>query len=96
MGWTGYESEMDAGMLFLKMYCSKCGTRLKKQKVVNIFSKGEEEFRNHLLGKTTIGMTKIKKVHYVYKCPTCQDIITYDEQKKIRKIQKKLNRKILG
>lgn len=40
MGWRGYESEIDLGMLFRKMYCHKCGTRLKRKKITAIYHKG--------------------------------------------------------
>lgn len=34
MGWKGYESTISLGMIFIKMYCHKCGNILKRKKSV--------------------------------------------------------------
>ena len=33
MGWKGSEIEMPVGMIFKRMFCHKCGARLKKEKI---------------------------------------------------------------
>ena len=96
MGWTGYEGEISIGMLIRKMYCSKCGNRLNRTKVSNLWHKGEEGYQSHILGHQTIGMDKIVKTSYIYKCPNCGNITTYDEQKLISKKQKECKSKILS
>lgn len=96
MGWKGYESEISVGMLFKKMYCFKCGGKLKKQKVSNISKKGEDGYSGRILGHATIGMDKVEKVGYIYKCSKCGLEISYDEQLRISKIQKRLKKKILA
>ena len=83
MGWTGFELEIPAGMLFKRLCCDNCGARLKKQRIVNLYKKGEPEFQNHLLGHPTIGMTRIKKVSFVYICPHCGKITSYEDQLKL-------------
>ena len=95
MGWRGYELEFSMGMLFRKMYCSKCGERLKKRKQSVTIKKGEEGFQSHIAGHATIGMTEITKSELVYICPQCQQITTYDQQLQIRKKQKLLGKRIL-
>lgn len=95
MGWRGYELEIPTGMLFRKMYCSKCGEKLKLQKQSQTIKKGEEGYQSHILGHTTIGMTEITKAEYVYICPECGQITTYDRQLQIRKRQKLLHTKIV-
>lgn len=95
MGWKGYEMKIPAGMIFRKMYCCKCGTLLEKQKQSTVYKKGEVGYQNKILGHSTIGMDKKEEVSYVYKCPNCQEIVSYDEQVAISKIQKKMNKKIL-
>lgn len=96
MGWKGYETTIPAGMIFRKMYCSHCADRLKRQKVTEIYKKGDDGYQNHVLGHATIGMDKIQIGTYIYICPSCGRTVTYDEQLKINKRQKKLNKKILS
>lgn len=95
MGWTGYEGEISIGMLIRKMYCSKCGNRLDRKKVSNLLHKGENGYQNHILGHQTIGMDKIVKTSYIYKCPNCGNITTYEEQLIISKKQKKNKTRVL-
>ena len=107
MGWQGSETTMPAGMLFAKMYCYKCASKLFKEEISRIFEKGEKGFAPQVLHKTmfglggirmhgTIGMDEIKKSTYVYKCELCNYLITYEEQQKISKLQKELNKTILS
>ena len=91
----GYEFKMPIGMLFKRMYCSKCGTKLVKYKVTHTYHKGDEGYQNHILGHATIGMDKIFIGTYVYKCNNCNTIITYDDQLKVSKTQKQFAKKIL-
>ena len=95
MGWRGYESEIDLGMLFRKMYCHKCGTRLKKMKVTNVYKKGDPGYSNDILGHGTLGMSEKAISHYIYKCPNCGNEISYDDQCIVAKKQKSLKKKIL-
>ena len=77
------------------MYCHKCGIKLKKEKINNIYQEGDDEYSNRILGHSTLGMSKIEKSYYIYKRPNCLNNISYDDQMIIRKIQKKLNKIIL-
>lgn len=95
MGWKGYEAEIPVGMIFKKMYCHKCGNRLKIKKVSNIYKKGDPNYTNKILGHATIGMDRIEVGHYIYQCTNCNFEITYDEQCIISKKQKRLKKKIL-
>ena len=85
MGWKGYESRISLEMLFRKMYCHKCGARLKIKKVTKIYNKGDSEYSDMILGHGTIGMDKKEVSHYVYLCPICHLETTYDEQREINK-----------
>ena len=96
MGWKGQETSIPLGMIFRKMFCHKCGTQLKKQKVSNIYYKGDNGFQKHILGHRTIGMDKIEKISYIYVCPNCNSSMTYEMQVRISKIQKRLDKKILS
>jgi len=95
MGWKGNELEIPVGMILKKMYCHKCGVQLKKEKVSNVYKKGDPEYSNKILGHSTLGMNKIEKSYFIYKCPNCNSKISYDEQCVIAKRQKKSNKKIL-
>ena len=95
MGWKGYSTSIDVGMLFKKMHCGKCGEKLKKQKIVNLLKKGDQGYHNHIALNVALGMDRLQKTTYVYKCPGCGDIITYDEQMQILRAQKQENKRTL-
>ena len=94
MGWKGYETEIYMGMIFKKMYCHKCGTTLNKIKVSKVYKKGEKGYTNQI-GVIAIGMDKLEKAYYIYRCNNCGLEITYEEQCIIAKKQKKEKKKIL-
>ena len=95
MGWKGYEATMPVGMIFRKMFCHKCGTQLKKEKITETYKKGELGYSDKILGHSTLGMSEIAKSYYVYKCTNCGAKISYDDQCVIAKKQKRLKKKIL-
>ena len=83
------------GMLTKKCYCHKCGERLVKHPKTRTLSPGDPDYKwysrivhTHLIGDVEV-------TEYVFKCPSCGNIIEYDEQCVIRKIQKKFNKKII-
>ena len=96
MGWKGYESTISLGMLFKKMYCHKCGNKLKRKRETYVIRKGEKGYSNQIAGITTIGMDRIQQSYYVYVCPNCNSKITYEEQCVIAKEQKKRGEKIIN
>lgn len=94
--WKSTEYQLDIGMIFKKMYCHKCGTKLKKEKTSKILKKGDKEFSRHVAGMTAIGPGYNKVYTYYYVCPKCKNAITYEAQLKISKIQKQKSRNILN
>lgn len=95
MGWTGTSGEIDPGMIFRKMYCKNCGTRLKIKKNVTVVKKGDKGFSYHIGHGWAIGMSAYNSISYTYKCPKCHHEITYDEQCIVAKEQRKQKKKIL-
>lgn len=97
MGWRGYKGTIDVGMLFRKMYCHKCGVKLKIKKNIDIVSKGDEGYSNRMPGMgNALGMSSYYDVSYIYCCPTCGLETTYDEQCIVAKKQKLSKKKILN
>ena len=97
MARTGKYTEIRFGMLFWKMYCSKCGTRLRRQQIKAIINKGDEDFSSYLPGQGyVIGMKRLIKKTYNYKCPQCGKQTMYDEQLRIARRQKILGKKIIS
>lgn len=96
MGWKGSETKIPVGMIFRKMFCHKCGAKLEKEKITESYKKGDQGYSNKILGHATLGMSEISKSYYIYKCPNCNSLITYDEQCVIAKKQKLLKKKILN
>ena len=95
----GYKMEIPVGMLFRKMYCRYCGEKLKRHKIVDVYTVGDPNFSRIM--KIGVG-TKIVNIHsqtmvtYIYKCPNCNKPSTYKEQLEYSKIQKRLGKKILS
>ena len=48
-----------------------------------------------ILGDATIGMDRIERAYYIYRCSDCGSQTTYEEQKSIAKQQKKENKKVI-
>lgn len=88
--------QIDAGMIFKKMYCHKCGTKLKKEKTSTILRNGDKGFSRHSGKGITFGPGYNKVYTYYYVCPQCKNAITYEAQLKISKIQKQKSRNILN
>ena len=92
----GYEMEIDVGMLFRRMYCCKCGTKLKRRNTSHLYKKGEVGYdENPLPGIHIYAGTSQVQTRYVYLCPNCKQITTYDQQCIIAKKQKQAKTKIL-
>lgn len=63
MGWKGREITFPLGMLFRKMYCMGCGTRLKRHRVDNLIKKGDPEY-------VVASLEELQLVWIVSKCRT--------------------------
>ena len=98
MGWRGHKSKIDVGMIFKKMYCQHCGTKLTIKKNTRLVNKGDKDFSNSMPGMrgTPIGMTSYYESSYTYLCPNCHSENTYAEQCTVEKKQKQLKKRILS
>ena len=83
------------GMVFKKYYCSKCGTRLKKEKTHRSVTPDDKDYyQYHDYG--SFPKRDYDVYGYQFQCPVCKARISYDEQCKIRRIQKKQGTTILS
>ena len=97
IGKVGKYGEINVGMFFRKMYCSRCGTRLKRNKITIVTHKGEDGFSTWVDGMGYgIGTKTMIKKTYNYKCPQCGKQTMYDEQLRIARRQKILGKKIIS
>lgn len=96
MGQTKYISETTIGMVFERHYCHKCGKKLQKIKKRETYKKGDSEFNLRVNPIDSLLIDDLVFTTMVYSCPRCSYEITYSEQKKISKIQKKNKQKILN
>ena len=97
MGWRGYKGTIDVGMIFKKMYCKNCGTKLKIKKNTRVVKKGDDDYSNTLHRKViALGMNSYYDITYIYLCPNCGLEISYDEQRIVAKKQKLLKKRILN
>ncbi len=87
---------IEVGMLFRRMYCCKCGTKLKRDSRSHIYNKGEVGYDDRPASRGGI-LIDLPQMHvlYVYVCPKCKNVTTYEEQCEIAKKQKQAKTKIL-
>ena len=86
--------DFEAGFLFRKCYCVKCGTKLIRKKTEKVVKRGDPEHRKYN-GTNQRYPFDILVKSFVWLCPNCGQETTYDEQMRYVKIQKKLKVKIL-
>ena len=93
----GTEIYMPFGMVFRRMWCTNCGTKLKRHKISTVYRRGDEGYKSKMRagGATFYNLETYTKITYDYQCPECGKITTYEEQVKLAKIQKKLGKKVL-
>lgn len=81
-------------MVFKKYYCSKCGTKLEKEKTHRVVTKDDKDYyQYHEYG--TFPQYDHDVYSYRFKCPSCEARISFDEQCAIEKIQKRYKRFVL-
>ena len=82
-------------MIFKKYYCSKCGTRLKKEKTHRVVTKKDwDYYRYHNAG--TFPERDYDVYDHRWKCPGCEARISFREQCIMERIQKKNGSRILS
>ena len=83
------------GMMFKKYYCSKCETLLEKEKTHRVVSKEDVDYFKYQ--KINVFPRRDWDVYeYRFKCPSCNESISFEEQCIIERIQKINNKKILS
>ena len=84
-------------MVTKKFYCHKCGERLGKHPKTRTLSPGDPDYRKHnRINHKTHMIGDIEVTEYDFQCPACKNVIEYDEQCVVRKIQKQLRKNILS
>ena len=85
------------GMVTKKFYCHKCGERLGKHPKTRTLSPGDSDYRKHnRINHRTHMIGDVEVTEYDFQCPACGNVIEYDEQCVIGKIQKQLRKNILS
>ncbi len=85
------------GMMTKKFYCHKCGEQLEKHSKTRTLSPGDPDYKKHCrLNHRTHMIGDVEVTEYDFQCPTCENIIEYDEQCVIEKIQKQLHTNTLS
>ncbi len=85
------------GMLTKKFYCHKCGGRLERHSKTRTVSPGDPDYRKHnRINHRTHMIGDVEVTEYDFQCPACGNIIEYDEQCVIGKIQKQLHKSTLS
>ena len=85
------------GMVTKKFYCHKCGERLGKHPKTRTLSPGDPDYRKHnRINHKTHMIGDVEVTEYDFQCSACGNVIEYDEQCVIGKIQKQLRKNILS
>lgn len=82
------------GMVFCKFYCPDCGERLVKHPRKRVVRRGDPDYREYRRRSGWVG--DIEVTEYDFKCPCCEKITSYDDQRVIAVIQKDLGKKTLS
>ena len=82
-------------MLFKRYYCSKCGTKLKKEKTHRIVSKDDKDYY-HYHDAGTFPKADCDVYDYRLQCPACESRVTMEEQRILALIQRKNHSRILS
>ena len=92
---NGKNYSIPFGMVFKRYYCSKCGTKLEKEKTHRVVTKDDKDYyQYHELGN--LSQIDYDVYEYRFKCPSCQSRISFNEQCVIERIQKKQRQKALS
>ena len=84
------------GMVTKKFYCHKCGERLCKYPNTRTVKPGDPDYRKHSKINHLHMVGDVEVTEYDFRCPACENIIEYDEQRVVGKIQKQLSKNILS
>lgn len=81
------ETDFKIGMLFKKMYCNVCGTKLKINKIKEIVTPEGNHYQQLPVcgAKVTTKLEPYIQISYNYYCNVCDTYIDYDAQLKINK-----------
>ncbi len=90
-------SSIPVAMLTKKFYCHKCGERLSKHSKTRTVKPGDPDYREHNRINHRIHMVgEVEVTEYDFQCYGCGNIIEYDEQYVVGKIQKQLRKNVLS
>ena len=84
------------GMVFGKFYCPDCSERLVKHPRKRVVRPGDPDYREHRRVGRMRMVGDIEVTEYDFKCPCCEKITSYDDQRVIAVIQKDLGKKTLS
>ena len=85
----GKTTSIPMAMVFKKFYCHKCGTVLVKNTKTRILHPGDPEYKKHnRIGNKHIIAGDLQITEYAFGCPSCGELIEFDDQRVIEVIQK--------
>ena len=84
----GKSYSIPLGMVFRKHYCAKCGAKLEKERTHRVVNKNDTDYYQYQeLG--SFPRWDYDVYEYRFKCPDCGARASYEEQRILRKIQKR-------
>ena len=76
-----------------KNYCHKCGGKMQRLKQSKVVPPDDPNYKKYVTMQSSFHCENIDVVHYDLICTCCRNEITADEQRIVRKIQKKTAQK---
>lgn len=92
---NGKSYKIPLGMVLKKHYCPKCGTKLERERTHRVVSEGDKDYyQYHRYGK--FPKRDYDVYEYRFKCPSCEERISYNEQCVMERIQKRVGHFVLS
>ena len=89
-------SSIPVAMVMRKFYCYHCGERLVRTPRTKIIRRGDPDYKKHSRIGHTHMIGDVVLTEYDFKCPNCDKIIGFDEQRVMEKIQKHVEKYTLS
>ena len=87
---------MPTEMKTKKFYCAKCGERMLTKTKTRLIRRGDPDYKEHSRFMHTRMFGDIELSEYDFKCYSCDNVVDFDTQCVIDRIQKELHKTVLS
>ena len=79
-----------------KFYCCKCGERMLTKTKTRLIRRGDPDYKEHSRFMHTHMFGDVELTEYDFKCYSCDNVVDFDTQCVIDRIQKELHKTVLS